>query len=222
MTTKKIDWGHHFELNMSLFPIFQGTLVLLSLVLFILRPSLIASVVFIFSVYILPLIVSRIIGFFFPVREGRYPIGRYGVEGWVLQLKIQMFLANCSFFERALHLIPGLYSVWLRCWGSHIGRGVMWTPHVDILDRGLLDIGDGVLVGHKTILSCHAVFMENGEHLVYCKKMKIGTRTLIGGDSILGPGVQIGSDCQLNVSSRIYPNQIIPDGTNYDQRKIKH
>ena len=51
----------------------------------------------------------------------------------------------------ALRLVPGLYSAWLRLWGSRVGRAVYWTPQVKITDRGLLKVGDGVVFGHRVV-----------------------------------------------------------------------
>ena len=214
------DWAHIFELSMSLYAPLQGILVFTVGITFIQAPTVVTFAILLSLIYLFPLLTSRFIARIVPVREGKYRIGRQGVEGWVLQLKVQMFLAAFPFFERVLHIVPGLFSLWLRSWGSQIGRGVIWTPHIDVLDRGLLQIEDGVLLGYKVILSSHLVFMKDGEHYVYCNRIKIGKSTLIGGVSILGPGVKIGEGCRINVSSIIYPDQIIPSGASYDERKI--
>jgi hypothetical protein len=218
MQNRKYDWAHAFELMMSFFAPLQGTMILVSSFIFFENPSVAAFCTVLFSAYLFPLLTSRLVNILCPPREGRYPIG-VGVEGWVVQLKIQMLLTTFPFFERVLHLLPGFYSLWLRAWGSHVGRGVMWTPHVNVLDRGLLHIEDGVLLGHLAILSSHAVYLKNDEHMVYCKRIHIGAGSLIGAASIIGPGANVGKGCRINVASHIYPDQIVNDGVLYDQRR---
>ena len=200
---KKIDWAHEFEYKMSIFPMAQSLMVLSSFIMFIKNPSLLAALWFIFSVYLFPLLTSRLVNIFFPTREGRYRIGRKGVEGWVLQLKIQIFLTTFPYFERALHMVPGLYSVWLRAWGSKIGKRVIWTPHVEVIDRNLIEVGDDVIFGHKTVLTSHVIFRIKDEHLVYAKKVKVGKGVIVGGDSILGPGMVVEDYVQVPALTQI-------------------
>src|SRR6266851_3058498 len=59
--------------------------------------------------------------------------------------------------ELFLQLTPGAFSLWLRLWGSRIGRRVHWTPRVEIADRSMLAVGDDVVFGHKVECYAHAI-----------------------------------------------------------------
>ncbi len=61
--------------------------------------------------------------------------------------------------EEILRLIPGLYSFWLRAWGSRVGKLTYWAPQTVILDRGFLEIGDHVIFGAGVRINPHV--MEN-------------------------------------------------------------
>ena len=183
-----------------------------------LQTSFLNIALLIFAIYLFPIFTFRFLEFFFPVRFGLYKVGQKKIEGWILLLKIQMLFTIFPQLERSLHLIPGLFSWWLRLWGSKIGKGVIWTPQVEITDRSLLSIGHGTLIGHRSILCSHVVSIINGKHFVYCKKITIGDYCLIGGLSVIGPGVVIEDNVKINVASELYPNTLIKKGTIYDRR----
>jgi acetyltransferase-like isoleucine patch superfamily enzyme len=219
MKNKRFDLAHYFELSFSVFPILQGLLVCYFLYQLLHEFSITALILFVSAVYILPLATFRLLTLIFPIREGAYHIGSYGVQGWVLALKIQMFLSFFSVFEKILQLIPGLFSVWLRCWGSSIGSNVIWTPDSKIFDRSLLQIGNNVLIGNMTVLSSHIIKYKNNSLFLYCRKIKIGNDTLVGGRTTICPGVVVGNRCQINGFTTVYPNVTVLDDTVFSNYK---
>lgn len=103
-----------------------------------------------------------------------------------------MIYAAIPAFEAFLRLVPGLYSAWLRLWGSKVGKRVYWTPLVEIIDRHMLRIGDDVIFGHRVVCSSHVVSRkENGEFVLLLRYIRIGSGSFIGALSRLGPGVKI-------------------------------
>ena len=105
---------------------------------------------------------------------------------------MQMIYAAVPAFEAFLRFLPGVYSAWLRLWGSKVGKNVYWTPMVEIIDRHMLRIGDDVIFGHKVICTSHVVSRkDNGEFVLLLRPVRIGSGTFIGALSRLGPGVKI-------------------------------
>ena len=92
--------------------------------------------------------------------------------------------------EETLRLIPGLYSLWLRGWGSRIGKLTYWAPRTVILDRGFLDLGDHVILGAGVRLNPH-VIERDPEPTLRLAPIKIGDGAMIGGYSLLTAGTEI-------------------------------
>src|SRR5438132_13968823 len=103
-----------------------------------------------------------------------------------------MMFNRFPFLEEALRVFPGLYSNWLRLWGSHIGRLTLWAPGVAVLDRGYLDIGDDVLFGAGVRLNAHVLLHDrNGATELALGRIRIGSGAFIGGYSLLTAGTEI-------------------------------
>ena len=70
---------------------------------------------------------------------------------------VQLLYGAVPLLETVLRLIPGAYSAWLRLWGSRIGKGGYRTPQVQVLDRSLLEVGDGAVFGHEVKVACRVI-----------------------------------------------------------------
>lgn len=148
--------------------------------------------------YAVPLALFRLHQAILPIREGASFFGIDYYNPWLTGFRLQLIFITFPFLERLLILVPGLFSVWLRLWGSRIGKGVMWTPHIEICDRSHLDVGDHVFFGNKCYLSPHVVKrLEEKKFLLYFKKIVIGEGAFIGAGSRLGSGAVIESGVQL-------------------------
>ncbi|MBY0414837.1 MAG: hypothetical protein K2Q18_11755 [Bdellovibrionales bacterium] len=86
--------------------------------------------------------------------------------------------------------VPGLYSLWLRLWGSKIGKNVNWVNTL-VIDRSGLDIGDNVFFGYQCYLSAHVAMIMNGKLILYFKHISVGSNSFIGASSVLTPGSKI-------------------------------
>lgn len=155
-------------------------------------------------IYILPLALHRTHFFFFPFADGYWILSEKKYNPWWASHMFQFPFIACPWIESLLHFIPGLYSFWLRCWGSKIGKDIYWTPRVEIVDRGLIEVGDNAVFGHITALCSHMVAEIEGKPALVVKKIVIGERVFIGADSQLGPGVVIPSRTKLKPKSRLY------------------
>src|SRR5690606_11439312 len=116
--------------------------------------------------------------------------------------------------EGALRLVPGLYSLWLRAWGSRIGRGVYWTPGARIRDRSLLIVGDRVIFGEGVECFSHLVSIQGSRLMLFVAPITIGDGAFLGGFSKLAPGVVLEAGAVLGAFSRVGPVARITAGAN--------
>ena len=149
--------------------------------------------------------------------DGAYRIGKHAKSGnlWLIYYQLQLIYTHFSVFERFLRLFPGCYSAWLRLWGSQIGKKVNWTAECQIVDRGHLEVGDRSFFGNRCYLSAHALKKTKNQYLLYVKKIKIGSDTMISYAAHIAPGVTIGSRAHVDALARLYPNTQIDDGGSY-------
>lgn len=206
---KGFDVLYYAERVFMLFPIIHGLCCAVSLYLVLNSFTFIRLACFLLSVYVLPVCVFRLCALFIPVKEGMNDVGTQGINGWVVAMRLQSLFIAIDVFERVLVAVPGLFSIWLRCWGSRVGKGIIWTPDCKIYDRYLLDIGDKVIIGAKAVMASHAVIRKKDRIKVFCKTIHIGKNTVIGGEVLLGPGANIGENCQVNARSIIWVNETI-------------
>lgn len=190
---------------LSLFPGFILLLVLSSSAWLINQPGILPFLVLLIFLYIVPLLVNRIHQYFYPNLEGIYYLKRKEYNPWWGSQQIQLIYNTFPFLERILHLVPGLFSLWLRLWGAKVGKNVYWVPTISILDRQLIEVGDGVIFGHRSTICAHSLKPKKDDLLVFVEKIKIGNNALISGDVGLGSGVNIEEGVFVPYGEKIYP-----------------
>jgi hypothetical protein len=193
----------------SFYPAWILSLLAATVFWFAYRPSPIQPVVLILIIYLLPPFTLRVHGIFFPLREGLSRLSDPKYSHWWGAHQIQIIYIALPQLEALLRLVPGLYSAWLRLWGSRVGRRVYWTPNVEITDRSLLEIGDRVVFGHKCKLLGHAIKPKGDAVILYLRAIKIGRDVFIGAGSRIGPGAVISDGSYLPVLTDVYINQAI-------------
>ncbi|NET74012.1 MAG: acyl transferase, partial [Sphaerospermopsis sp. SIO1G2] len=137
-----------------------------------------------------------------------YLIGKKYSPWWGSH-QIQVIYIAIPLLESILRLIPGMFSLWLKLWGSKIGKNVYWTPSLEIADRSLLEIGDNVVIGHRVSISSHVIKPKKENLMLYVKKVKIGNNVFVGGGSMIAPGVVINDGQFIQVNTILLPNQKI-------------
>lgn len=165
--------------------------------------SVAAALVLLFVAYLLPVLCFRVHEAFWPLREGRSRIDAPGYSPWWGGHQFQLMYNAFPALESALRLLPGVYSAWLRLWGSRVGLRVYWTPRVEIADRSLLDIGDGVVFGHLTACYAHLIKPHRGGLVLYVRRIRIGDGAFLSAGSRLGPGVRIAAGTVLPLLSDV-------------------
>jgi hypothetical protein len=182
-----------------------------ALVQFVRAPSVSGFIALLAIGYLLPPLCFRLHDRFCPLREGREDLAdprRY--SAWWASQQFQIVYTMIPQLEMLLRLVPGLYSAWLRLWGSRIGRGVMWTPVVEVLDRSLLEIGDHVLIGHQVAMVAHTVMPKSGRHVLHVARIRVGDGAFISGRSGLGLGARVAPGEFISFGSHVYLNRRFP------------
>lgn len=170
-----------------------------------------------FVSYFQSIIIWRLLRKIYGQPVGQMRFGKQNQDGclWYVLLQLQYIYISLPFFERLLMFVPGLYSFWLRLWGSKIGKKVMWTPEVTLYDRTHLDIGDRVLFGSRVLISCHVVNKRDRNYTVYLAPVKIGNDVFLGFETSIGPGVTMGDRSMTEVRSLVLPYTKIESEVRY-------
>jgi hypothetical protein len=183
------------------------SLLLATIFWFAYRPSLIQPLLFLFILYIVPPISLRLHQAIFPIPDKPTDLAKRQYSAWWGAHQIQVIYTAVPQLEALLRIIPGAYSLWLRLCGSRIGRKVYWTPNIEITDRSMLIIGDGVVFGHKCKLLGHAIKPTAKRMILYTKKITIGKDVFVGAGSRIGLGANIADGVYLPVLTDVYINQ---------------
>lgn len=181
----------------GLFPAAWMLTVLACVLLLVMLPGLPSLGLLAFMTYLLPVLCFRLHEAVWPLAEGRSRIDAPGYSPWWGGHQLQVMYSAFPALEAALRLVPGLYSAWLRLWGSRVGRGVYWTPLVEITDRSLLEIGDGAVFGHRVACYGHLIKRRGDGMILYVRRIRIGAGAMLGAGSRLGPGAQIDAGADL-------------------------
>ena len=145
--------------------------------------------------YLLPPLVARVILLFAAIPQDRIAPGSRAFFGWWTLFQLQIIFCRLQALEEILRLVPGMYSLWLRLWGSKIGRLTFWSPGTTITDRSFLQIGNDVIFGAGVRLNAHVLARDkNGRMELLLATVKIGDRAVIGGYSLLTAGTEISAD----------------------------
>jgi acetyltransferase-like isoleucine patch superfamily enzyme len=92
---------------------------------------------------------------------------------------------------------------------------VYWTPHIEILDRDLLTIGDGVIFGHLVKTASHVVVPRKKGLWVYIKPVIVNSHSFIGAGSVLGPGTEIPEGEFLPAKSELFRGRSVSSSSHH-------
>lgn len=141
---------------------------------------------------LLPPLLAQLMRALVPVAPGRISVESRGFLAWWATAQFQIIFNRLPLIEELLRMVPGLYSNWLRLWGSRIGRLTYWSPGMVVLDREYLDLGDDVVFGAGVRLNGHVILRNRQGRLeLAVAPIKIGSGAAIGGYSLLTAGTEI-------------------------------
>ena len=196
-------------LLISLFPLGLVAGAIACLVWLASAPSLVPVAALLAVLYLVPLLAFRLHQLISPLRAGGSRLDGRSYVPWWGGHQIQLIYIAVPQLEALLRMVPGLYSLWLRGWGSKVGKRVHWTPQVEVTDRSLLEVGDGVIFGHRAVLFGHVIRQGKQHLLLYVRPVTIGDGVFVGAGSAIGPGAVIRPGARLDAETRVYPMEVV-------------
>jgi hypothetical protein len=89
-------------------------------------PGVVSVLALLVVLYLVPVATYRLHDALWPLVEGSSRIDAPGYAPWWGGHQCQLMYSAFPALEAALRLVPGLYSGWLRLWGSRVGlRGLL-------------------------------------------------------------------------------------------------
>lgn len=123
------------------------------------------------------------------LREGEYKIPSWGAAKWAITNSL-VLLVSATFMD--FMLLTPLITFFYRLMGAKVGKNVQINSK-NCADLSLLEIGDGAVIGgHATVIG-HSV--ERGR--IILKKVKIGPNVVVGLNSVVLPGSELGRRSML-------------------------
>ncbi len=141
------------------------------------------------------------------LKEGTYTVGHPETLKWFFVNAL--FLCLRTVFMDFLLLTP-FCSIFYRLMGAKLGVGVQINSK-NVADLSLLEIGEGSVIGGNATVIGH-IFEPKGIKLM---KVKIGKKVVVGLNSVIMPGVEIGDGSVIAAGAIVPKNTHIPAHTIY-------
>lgn len=133
--------------------------------------------------------------------EGEYPMGSLGSFKWLLTNALVQLVANT--FMDFMILTPFI-TLFFRLMGAKVGNNVQINSK-RCADLSLLELEDGAVIGgHATVIG-HS--FERGRLIL--RKVKIGKHAVVGLNSVILPGCQIGEGALIAAGAVLRKNTIV-------------
>jgi acetyltransferase-like isoleucine patch superfamily enzyme len=139
------------------------------------------------------------------IGPGAYPMVSLTMVRWLVYSGVYNLAGRLILTNVPMSFLTTLF---FRIVGAKIGKNVQLNSWF-LNDAYLLSIGDNVVIGGKTDVSCHT--FEKG--FLILNNVKIGSNTLIGQRCYISPGVTIGDHCVIGQYAFVRKNTNVPDRT---------
>ena len=133
------------------------------------------------------------------LKEGEFDVGSPEIFKWVF---VNAFFMVVKVIFLDLILLTPYCALFYRMMGAKIGSNVLINSK-NVGDLSLLEIGDNSAIGGSATIIAHS-FEKGGLKL---KKVIIGKNVIIGLNSVIFPGVEIGDNAMIAAGA------IVPKGT---------
>lgn len=120
---------------------------------------------------------------------------------WWFLTQLQVVLNRLPWLDELLRLVPGLYATWLNLWGARVSLFAYWGPGSRILDRYLVHVERGAVIGSWVAISGHlSTIAEDGGYVLDIAPVTVGEGAIVGAMVGLAPGC------------RVAPYELVPAG----------
>lgn len=177
------------------------------------RPWLLGAFVLAW-VYLLPPIVCRLSLMIAGRPEGRdLDQGSRSYKLWWFLTQWQVLFNRLPALEEFLRLVPTLYPLWLNLWGSRVNVLAYWGPGARPLDRYLLRIERGAVIGTAATLSGHLGTQDDQGHFrVDLAPVAVGAGAIVGAGAWLAPGCRVAPDELVPAGRMLQPFSLWAEG----------
>jgi len=180
------------------YSIWMQTINLTVTIRMILLGCALAAAFFIYGMCLMAIVGLLRLLFKLNLKEGEYHIASAGAAKWAFINAL--FLLVATTFMDFILLTP-LANLFYRLMGAKLGKNVQINSKF-CADISLLEIGDeSVIGGHATVI-CHS-FERNR---LILKKVKIGKKVVVGLNSVILPGCEIGDGALIAAGSVLGKN----------------
>ena len=157
--------------------------------------------------FLLPPLACRLALLLFGRPHGRaltQAAGAYKVWWFIHQW--QLVFNRLPWIEEILRLAPGLYALWIYLWGGRVSPLVYWAPGSLVIDRPLVIVETGAVIGMGAGLAGHAgTVAADGSYRVDIAACRVGRGAMMGARSGLGPGAELAAGALLPAGRMIKP-----------------
>jgi hypothetical protein len=204
----------------SYFPLLMTAMALAALGVFAQWPNGWSAILLLFVIYFVPPLVQRIMLRWAPIKQGIGCIDGRAFCPWLATHHVQAFYDALPYLESLLRVIPGFYSMWLRMWGSRVGYGVEWPVRMDVLDRGLMDIGNRVVFSREVELAAHVrQKMEGGGSRALVRQVRVGGYAFLGAGARIGPGAVVPHGANVPAMAVVGVNEAFGEAVRHPVRE---
>lgn len=141
------------------------------------------------------------------VKEGVHPLGSLEMLKWMMVSAL--YIAVRFIFMEFILLTP-FCALFFKLMGAKIGKNVQINSS-RVGDISILEIGDNSVIGGNATVICHS-FEKKGLHI---EKVRIGKNVIVGLNSIILPGVEIGDNAVIAAAAVVPKNTKVESNTVY-------
>jgi acetyltransferase-like isoleucine patch superfamily enzyme len=135
--------------------------------------------------------------------EGEYRVGSLGIYRWMFINGLYM-IAAITFMD--FILLTPFSILFFRLMGAKVGKNVQINSK-KCFDLSLIEIGDNAVIGGYATIMCHS--FERGRLIL--RKVKIGKNVVLGLNSVLMSGADIGEGAFITAGAVLGKNkQVAP------------
>lgn len=141
------------------------------------------------------------------VKEGVYGIGSFNMLKWMMASALTI---TVRFFFMDFMLLTPFSALFYKLMGAKLGRNVQINS-TRVGDIPMLEIGDNTVIGGNATVIAH-LFEKKG---LVLKKTKIGKNVIIGLNSIVMPGCEIGDSAVIAAGAVVPKDTVVEAGSIY-------
>ncbi|MDO8675023.1 MAG: DapH/DapD/GlmU-related protein [Candidatus Omnitrophota bacterium] len=141
------------------------------------------------------------------LKEGEFAVGSPEIFKWVF---VNAFFMVVKVVFLDLILLTPYCALFYRLMGAKIGSNVLINSK-NVGDLSLLEIGDNSAIGGSATIIAHS-FEKGGLKL---QKVKIGKNVIIGLNSVIFPGVEIGDNAVVAAGAIVPKNTHVAANTTF-------